>query len=427
MSVVRDALRRFLLELLRQAVPVDGIACWHASVATNGGSGAVDSAPDSRAEQTDVRDWMRLQVALIIACSVVALGLQPVRAVDLSAPLSVELGLQEAAHPVSERPGWRSPQKIVVRNLQFPGTEYLQSSAPGVQFVVTETIEAAIEQARDADAVIGWCDARLLQAGPRIRWIQFLYAGVESCVGVPAVRDGTVLLTNMQRVQAPIIAEHATAMVLALARGLDLAVAQQPARTWRPDALLGGGRLRTLKGKTMLIAGLGGIGTEVAQRAHALGMRVVATRASGRERPDFVSYVGGPDELAKLAAEADVIVDALPLTPATQATFDARLFERVKRGALFVNLGRGGTVVTSALIDALRSGALGGAALDVTDPEPLPADHPLWQTPNVIITPHISSESDLGVSRVWEIVRENLRRYVAGSPMLSEVDVSRGY
>jgi phosphoglycerate dehydrogenase-like enzyme len=165
----------------------------------------------------------------------------------------------------------------------------------------------------------------------------------------------------------------------------------------------------------------------VAQRAHALGMRVVATRASGRTSPDFVSYVGPPEELAKLAAEADVVVDALPLTSATASTFDARMFERVKRGALFVNVGRGGTVVTSALLDALQSGALGGAALDVTDPEPLPPDHPLWRAPNVIITPHISSESELGVSRVWEIVRENVRRYAAGDRMLSEVDVSRGY
>lgn len=364
---------------------------------------------------------------LAIVCSLVVLPLQPVRAAEPGAALSVELGLEEAARPVSERPAWRRPHKIIVRNLQLPGIEYLQSSAPGVQLVVTDTIDAAIEQARDADAVIGWCDARLLQAGPQIRWIQFLYAGVESCVSVPGVRDGTVLLTNMQRVQAPIIAEHATAMVLSLARGLDLAVAQQPAKTWRPEALLGSGRLRTVKGKTLLVAGLGGIGTEVAQRAHALGMRVVATRASGRTGPDFVSYIGPPEELAKLAAEADVIINALPLTPATRGTFDAKLFERVKRGALFVNVGRGGTVVTSALIDALRTGALGGAALDVTDPEPLPADHPLWQAPNLIVTPHISSESDLGVTRVWEIVRENLRRYMAGSPMLSEVDVSSGY
>jgi phosphoglycerate dehydrogenase-like enzyme len=346
---------------------------------------------------------------------------------DQSASLSAQLGLQEGEKPVEQRAGWRPPRKIIVRNLQFPGAEYLRATAPNVQFIVTDTIDAAIQQASDADAVIGWCDARLLKAGPRIRWIQFLYAGVESCVSVPEVRDGTVLLTNMQRVQAPIIGEHATAMMLALARGLDLGVAQQPARAWRPEALLGSTRLRTLRGKTLLVAGLGGIGTEVAQRAHALGMRVIATRASGRTGPDFVSYVGPPEELAKLVAEADVIVNALPFTPTTRAVFDAPMFARMKRGALFVNVGRGGTVVTSALVDALYSGALGGAALDVTDPEPLPTDHPLWGAPNLIITPHISSESDLGVTRVWEIARENLRRYVAGVKMLSEVDVSRGY
>jgi phosphoglycerate dehydrogenase-like enzyme len=346
---------------------------------------------------------------------------------DQSASLAAQLGLQEGEKPVEQRAGWRPPRKIIVRNLQFPGAEYLHATAPNVQFIVTDTIDAAIRQASDADAVIGWCDARLLEAGPRIRWIQFLYAGVESCVSVPEVRDGTVLLTNMQRVQAPIIGEHATAMMLALARGLDLGVAQQPARAWRPEALLGSTRLRTLRGKTLLVAGLGGIGTEVAQRAHALGMRVIATRASGRTGPNFVSYVGPPEELAKLVAEADVIVDALPFTPTTRAVFDASMFARMKRGALFVNVGRGGTVVTSALVDALYSGALGGAALDVTDPEPLPKDHPLWGAPNLIITPHISSESDLGVTRVWEIARENLRRYVAGDKMLSEVDVSRGY
>lgn len=353
--------------------------------------------------------------------------LAPALAADVVAPLSSQLGRDEAPRRVSERPGWQRPQKIVVRNLQFPGIAYLQAVAPDVQFVVTETIEAAIDSAHDADAVIGWCDARLLQAGPQIRWIQFLYAGVESCVSVPAVRDGSVLLTNMRRVQSPIIAEHALAMVLALARGLDVSMAQQSLGAWQPEAVLIGGRLRTVKDKTMLVAGLGGIGTEVALRAHGLGMRIIATRASGRDGPDFVSYVGGPEELAKLAAEADVIVDALPLTPATRGTFDARLFARVKRGALFVNVGRGATVVTPALIDALRTGVLGAAALDVTDPEPLPHDHPLWQAPNLIVTPHISSESELGVSRVWEIVRENLRRYMAGDRMLSEVDVERGY
>jgi phosphoglycerate dehydrogenase-like enzyme len=341
--------------------------------------------------------------------------------------LLAELGLEEAAQRVDQRPGWRRPQKVIVRALYFPGADALQQAAPGVQLAVVNTVEEAIEAAPDADAVIGWCDGRILAAGPRIRWVQFFYAGVESCVNVPQMRERDVLLTNMQRVQSSIIAEHAIAMMLALARGLDLAGAQQAAHRWQPDAVLASGRLRVLKDKTMLVAGLGGIGTEVAKRAHALGMRVVATRASDRKGPDFVSYVGLPDELAKLAAEADVVVNALPLTPTTQGTFDARIFAAAKRGALFINVGRGGTVVTQALADALRTGALGAAAVDVTDPEPLPADHPLWEAPNVIITPHISSESELGFARVWAIVRENLRRYAAGDKMLSVVDIERGY
>jgi D-2-hydroxyacid dehydrogenase (NADP+) len=367
--------------------------------------------------------YVAFALALPMACLAFPAGAVD----DRAKPLAAQLGLEEGNQPVKERAGWRVPRKIIVRNLQFPGADYMQTAAPGVRFVVADTIEAAIAQARDADAVIGWCDGRILQAGRNIRWIQFLYAGVESCVAVPEVRERGVLLTNMQRVQSPIIAEHATAMMLALARGLDMAVAEQPARQWRPETFITSGRLRTLKGKTMLVAGLGGIGTEVAQRAHALGMRVIATRASNRTGPDFVSYVGSPEELAKLVTEADVVVDALPLTAATRETFDARMFSQMKRGVLFINVGRGATVSTSALAEALHSGVVGGAALDVTDPEPLPPDHPLWRAPNLIVTPHISSESELGVTRVWEIARENLRRYVAGERMLSEVDIARGY
>jgi len=173
--------------------------------------------------------------------------------------------------------------------------------------------------------------------------------------------------------------------------------------------------------------GLGGIGVEVARRAHALGMRVVATRASGREGPVFVSYVGLPDELEKLAAEADFVVNTAPLTPATTGMFGARFFAAVKPGAFFVNVGRGQSVVQSELVAALKSGRLAGAGLDVTDPEPLPADSPLWQMQNVILTPHVSAQSDLGNEARFAIGIENLRRYVAGEKMLSVVDVAKGY
>jgi phosphoglycerate dehydrogenase-like enzyme len=177
----------------------------------------------------------------------------------------------------------------------------------------------------------------------------------------------------------------------------------------------------------VLVVGLGGIGTEVAKRAHALGMRVIATRASGRDGPPFVSYVGLPDELRKLAGEADFIVNTTPLTPATTGVFDAAFFAATKQGAYFVNVGRGKSVVQSDLVDALKSGRIAGAGLDVTDPEPLPSDHPLWKFPNVIITPHVSAESDVDQQVRFAILRENLRRYVAGEKMLSVVDVAKGY
>jgi len=227
-------------------------------------------------------------------------------------------------------------------------------------------------------------------------------------------------------VAGPVMAEHVMALMLAYARGLHFYIPERMAGRWTRE-LPPPGRMLTLEGKTVLVVGLGGIGVEVAKRAHALGMRVVATRASGREGPPFVSYVGLPDELLKLAAEADFVVNTAPLTPATTGMFDAKFFAAVKPGAFFVNVGRGGSVVQKELVAALESGRLGGAGLDVTDPEPLPADSPLWKMQNVILTPHVSAQSDLGDEVRFAIGVENLRRYVAGEKMLSVVDVAKGY
>ena len=182
-----------------------------------------------------------------------------------------------------------------------------------------------------------------------------------------------------------------------------------------------------VQGRTLLVVGLGGIGTQIARRANALGMRVIATRNSSREGPDFVAYVGLSHELAELAAQADVVVNATPLTPATTGLFDRKLFANMKPGAYFINVGRGKSVVTGDLIEVLNTGHLGGAALDVQDPEPLPAAHPLWTAKNVIITPHISAGSDEQMGRFWLVVRENHRRYVNGERMLNVVDIKRGY
>lgn len=336
------------------------------------------------------------------------------------------LGLVESATPVRERPGWRKPQRILVWNLSPQLAASLQAAAPGVELLLANDAAEAAALAKDADAVLGLCSPEVLAAGPNIRWIQSYSAGVERCVAIPAVRERDILLTNMQRVAGPVMAEHVIAMMLAYARGLHFYIPERMAARWTRE-MPPPGRLLTLEGKTVLVVGLGGIGVEVAKRAHALGMRVIATRASGRDGPPIVSYVGLPDELHKLAGEADFIVNTAPLTPATMGLFDAKFFAAAKPGGFFVNVGRGQSVVQPDLVAALRSGRLAGAGLDVTDPEPLPADSPLWQMQNVILTPHISAGSDLGDEVRFAIGIENLRRYVAGEKMLSVVDLTKGY
>lgn len=335
-----------------------------------------------------------------------------------------QLRLVEAATPIRDTPGWRRPERVLIRRLPADRRAWFEAAAPGVKLVSYASEAEAIARAPEADAVLGTCSAAVLAAGPRIRWIQAFYAGVETCVAIPAIRDRGILLTNMQRVGAPPMADHVMAMLLTFSRGLNAYREAQRESRWaeedRDPGAFG------LDGKTMFIAGLGGTGLEVAQRAHAFGMRVTGTRASSREAPPFVSQVGLPGELPDLVAQADVVVNTLPLTPATSGLFDARIFARMKKGAYFINVGRGGTVVTADLLQALRSGTLAGAGLDVVEPEPLPAAHPLWKLPNVIITPHVAAQTDDSENR-WLLVRENLRRYAAGERMLSVVDAARGY
>jgi phosphoglycerate dehydrogenase-like enzyme len=215
-------------------------------------------------------------------------------------------------------------------------------------------------------------------------------------------------------------------MMLALARGLPQYARHQNEARWKDDATDQDG-MREIGGRTLLVVGLGGIGTEVARRAHALGMRVIATRNSSREGPRFVAKVGLSNELHALAAEADVVVNATPLTPETTGIFNAAFFAAMKKGGYFINVGRGKSVVTDDLVAALRSGQVGGAGLDVTEPEPLPDGHPLWSQRNVIITPHVAAASDVQNQRYWILVVENLRRYAAGEPLLNVVDIKRGY
>lgn len=367
-----------------------------------------------------------MRISLSLGACALALASLTVHAADNAASGVIQhYGLQQADAPVKERKGWRKPKRILIGGFASEIGPALQSAAPDVEFIVAGSPEAKARLA-SIDAAIGICSADLLAAAKSIQWIQMVTAGVENCVSIPAIKERNILVTNMQRIAGPVIAEHVIAMTMALTRGLDLFIPAQATGQWRRNDVPEG-RMAVVDGKTMLVVGLGGIGSEVAKRAHALGMKVTATRASGRTGPDYVSYVGLPEELPKLVSEADFVVNTAPLTPQTKGIFNAALFEKMKPTAYLINVARGGSVVTADLMAALQNKKIAGAALDVTDPEPLPPDHPLWKTPNVIITPHIASDSDLGWDAPIQVVRENLRRYVAGEPMLSVVDVSRGY
>lgn len=346
-----------------------------------------------------------------------------------------QLRLVEAEQPVRESPGWKRPEKIVViipssrRGVRAELLESLEKVSNGIEIDTIIGQEFGAEETailEEAEVILGFCSPQLIRIAKNLRWLQHFWTGLDHCLLTPAAQEIDFILSNAQHTGGPPIAEHVMAMLMMLTRNLQYFHHMQQEQIWQkpPDTP---SPMIEIGGKTMLVVGLGGIGTEVARRAAALGMRVIATRRSGREGPDFVDYVGLADELPKLAAQADVIVNTLPLTRETTGIFGREFFATVKHGAYFISIGRGRNTDTAELIAALKSGRLAGAGLDVTDPEPLTRGHELWTLPNVIITPHISGMTDRGFERNRLVITENLRRYINGERLLNVVNIDRGY
>jgi len=360
----------------------------------------------------------------LIICLTALAAAVPVRA-DVSIERLIEdAGLEEGRVASRDLPGWRPPQKLVVRD-SGELVAALRVEFPGVVFVAAPSAEVASAEASDADAIIGYCSDDVVAGADELVWIQIFSAGAERCLAVDDVASGRIHLTNMQKMASPVIGEHAIAMMLSLTRGLTQQAKAMPDGNWNRSIGNEIGMM-SVDGKTALVVGLGGIGRAAAKRAAALGMRVIATRNSSRSGPDYVDYVGLSDELFELAAQADVVINALPLTPETEGLFDEAFFDAARPGIFFVNVARGASVVTDDLVAALADGRVAGAGLDVTDPEPLPADHVLWRMPNVIITPHIAWYGN-NRERQLTLARENIRRFIAGEALLNVVDPERGY
>lgn len=362
------------------------------------------------------------RAVLAIGAVVVFLNAAPLFAEYTIDDLVDDAGLREGSTAMREVPSWDPSRSVIVRDVGFELPNF-----GGTDVVVVSSLEEALMHAGSAGAIVGFCDDELLTAAANVSWVQIYSAGADRCVTSPRIRNGDVVLTNMQKMSSPVIAEHAITMMLALFRKLPAFMEDRASGEWRRSEAHTRG-MTTAHGKTMLVLGLGGIGTEIAQHGSALGMRVIATRNSSREGPDFVDYVGLSGEMLRLAQEADVIVNALPLTDKTRGLLGAEFFAAAgqTRAPYFINVGRGATVDTTALLAALQEGQLAGAGLDVTDPEPLPPEHGLWRAENVIITPHIAgSGTDWRRQRVLAL--ENIRRYLAGDALLNVVDAARGY
>jgi phosphoglycerate dehydrogenase-like enzyme len=268
----------------------------------------------------------------------------------------------------------------------------------------------------------------ILDRAPNLAWLQLTSAGVDRLLDSEPVRSDRVQVTTASGLHAVPISEWVLGAMIAFAKGFPRAIDAQREQTWRPFWP------QELEGATVAVVGLGAIGSRVAQLAKALGMRVLGVR---RSAPARLTAVQASDprvdelfpaaDLAYALAEADYVVLAVPLTDDTRALIGEAELRAMKPGAVIVNIARGAVIDQAALVRALREGWIAGAALDVTDPEPLPPDDELWKAPNVMITPHISGGTPRYMDRAVDIFCENLERYLAGKPLRNVVDPARGY
>lgn len=301
--------------------------------------------------------------------------------------------------------------------------ERVRSVSGYIEMVSREQLEKDDSLWERIGATYGWMKAEEVAKAPNLKWIQITSAGVGALL-TPEIKASDLVITNVSGIHAAPIAEQMFGMVLVVTRCLHQAWQAQQKHQWGRDDF--GSRVTLLAGKTLGILGVGAIGGYAAGLGKAFGMTVVGLRHSKKPHPD-VETMYGDDERAEFLGRCDVVMSVLPSTDATRGWMGEAEFAAIKQGAIFVNTGRGTTVKTDALIASLQSGHLGAACLDVTDPEPLPADHPLWTTPNVYITPHTSGgRPDYG-ERADDIFLNNLRLFLDGKELDNVVNKEAGY
>lgn len=302
----------------------------------------------------------------------------------------------------------------------------LRDQFPDVETVTFDNDGVPHGDVSDAQVFVRWWNEAdefrvTLDAAPNLRWVYTPSAGIEY-MDLGVLRQRGITLTNAAGVHAIPIAEWVMLYLLTHVKKAWALHSYARDQWWETEQT----KLDELHGKTMAILGLGGIGRETARRAKAFGMRVIGSRRTPQPTPD-VEWVVGDDDWRSVLPEADVLVIATPSTPRTRGMVDAAALALLKPGAFLVNVGRGNVVDTPALIAALESGRLAGAGIDVAPIEPLPVDHPLWDAPNIWITPHVTSSSPNGRARSMRLFLDNLHRFRAGEPLHQSVDYDEEY
>jgi phosphoglycerate dehydrogenase-like enzyme len=315
---------------------------------------------------------------------------------------------------------WRAPEWLAGR---------LEKDFPQLEVVNRPSYEGIDEHIRDAEIIIGWSlRPQQLASARNLRWIHSPAAAVHQLL-FPELVNRDVMLTNGRDVNGPVVAEHVMALILALAKNLPQAMRFQARRFWAQEEMWNRlPRPREIAGATLGLVGVGSIGSKVAKHAAAMGMRVIAVRDNlEKPRPEGVETVLPSSKLDLLVSQSDYIALTVPVTPETRSLMDTARFARMKPDACLINVGRGPLIEEAALLTALRERKIGGAALDVFEHEPLPADSPLWELENLLITPHTAGLTEKLWDRQYELISENLRRYLESRPLLAVVDKQKGY
>ena len=317
-----------------------------------------------------------------------------------------------------------------VKQWQIPvdGVETLRKRFPHIRFIHATTPEQRAEALADCDITYTWIltDHEAAKA-TRLKWVHTSAVAVETLC-LPELFARGIAVSNTRGVQAVPIAEHVMAVTLALAKQIPFVVENQQRARWAQNEFMGERLPWLLKGRTLGLIGVGTIGSEIAKRADAFGMRVIALR----RRPAYgtighVERVYGKEALAEFLGQCHVLAICAPLTPETHSMMGAVQFAQLPRGAVVINVGRAKIIDTDALMSALESGHLGGASLDVFPQEPLPSDHSLWKTPNVILTPHTSGFRQGHWDDVIDLFGDNLDRFLKGESLRFRIEPDLGY